>query len=266
MTLLYPRGTHWEWAKYKRSNCLLTEVKKTLDFANALNGSQEHSPQENFAAVIGTWPPRLSLPCLHLQHHFLAWIRWLSEFWSIPDFLVLHQFCFVLQLICCIHVDLLCSHFLFAPTPCVFNPSVRFLNEPISQYHCHSNIEWLWTLPTVLTFTLELTIHKYPHFNFHSSRKPKHPEGKYRYKGKPCMPAVWWTHIRGLCLRHFICHFNLLSKGVIGLFHRANCLIVWGHLDFYMTWLSSWIARLWLIWTQISSGQLSTSSVCKNHQ
>lgn len=87
-------------------------------------------------------------------------------------------------------------------------------------------------------------IHKHHRFNLHRSRKPKRPEGKRRYKGKPFMAAVSWTHIIRLCLRHFICHFNLSGEWVIGLLQRANCLIVRGHLDFYLTWLSPWIARL----------------------
>lgn len=88
-------------------------------------------------------------------------------------------------------------------------------------------------------------IHKYHHFNLHSSRKLKHPEGKCRYKGKPFMSAVCWTHVIRLCLRHFICHFNVSTEWVIGLFQTVNCLIVRGRLDFYVTWLSPWLARLW---------------------
>lgn len=174
-------------------------------------------------------------------------MRLLTKSWF-PSFTSV-LLCPARQPACCTQVDLLCSLFLppvFSPMPYAFNQTVRFPTAPVSQYTTQQPLSTacLGTLPRGLTFTSEVLIHQYHHFDCHCSRKPKHPAGKCRYEGKPFTCALCCTHIARLCLRQFICHFNVSSEWVIGLFQRANCLTVRGHLDFYVTCLSPWRARL----------------------
>lgn len=171
-------------------------------------------------------------------------MRFLTKSWF-PSF-TLVLLCPARQPVCCTQVDLLCSCFfprVFSRTICVQPNCVvpESTHKPVPPTLSRA---CLGTLPRGLSFTSELLIHQYHRFDRHSSRKPKHPAGKCRYEGKPFTCALCCTGITRLCLRQFICHFNVSSEWVIGLFQRANCLTVRGHLDFYVTCLSPWRARL----------------------